>query len=158
MIQPWTVVAGGARLGVAVGRQATRPVAGVVAAGRRAGARLALDVLDAVLASPTTEVATDRVLARPWAERTVSNALAGPLVDVAAREVAHGAVLERVLDEVLATEVLDHIADRAEQAGRSLVHPMGVLNHVHRWGLAGQRGGVDQRGQPPPTRIGINGR
>ena len=118
MTQPWTLLTGSARLGVAVGRQAARPVVGVVAVGQRAGARLALDALDALLASTVAEVAADRVLASPWTERTVTKALGGPLVDVAAREIAQGAVLERVLDEVLATEVLDHIVDRAEQAGR----------------------------------------
>src|SRR5829696_1761952 len=117
MTQPWTLLAGGARVGIVVGRQATRPMAFVVSAGQRAGARLALDAVDALLASTTADVATDRVLASPWTARTVNKALTGPLVDVAARDIAEGAVLERVLDEVLATEVLDHIVDRAEEAG-----------------------------------------
>ena len=117
MTQPWSLLSGGARMGKAVGREVTRPFAGVVAAGQRAGARLALDALDALLASTTAEVATDRVLASPWTERTVNKALTGSLVEVAARDIAEGAVLERVLDQVLATEVLDHIVDRAEEAG-----------------------------------------
>ena len=102
MIQPRTLLTGGARLSVAVGRQAARPVADAVALGQRAGARLALDALDALLASTFAEVATDHVLASPWTERTMTRALTGPLVGAAAREVAQGAVLERVLDEVLA--------------------------------------------------------
>ena len=35
---------------------------------------------------------------------------------------------------------------------------MGVLNHIDRRGFAGQRGGIDQRGQPSPTGIGIDAR
>jgi hypothetical protein len=117
MTQPLDLFVGSARLGLAVGREATRPVVMAVEVGQRLGARLALDALDALLASTFAEVAADRVLASAWTQRTLTQALGGPLPDLAAREIAQGAVLERVLDEVLATEVLDHIVDRAEQAG-----------------------------------------
>ncbi len=33
---------------------------------------------------------------------------------------------------------------------------MGVLNHIDRRGIAGQRRGIDQSGQPPPTGIRID--
>ncbi len=33
---------------------------------------------------------------------------------------------------------------------------MGILNDIDCWGLAGQRGGIHQRGQPPPPGIGID--
>ncbi len=35
---------------------------------------------------------------------------------------------------------------------------MSILNDIDRRGFTGQRGGIDQRGQPPPTSIGINPR
>ena len=35
---------------------------------------------------------------------------------------------------------------------------MRVLDDIDRWDLAGQRGGIDQRGQPPPPGIGIDRR
>ena len=67
MTQPWTLLAGGARMGVGRSR-GHAPGRLRVAAGQRAGARLALDALDALLASTTAEVATDRVLASPWTD------------------------------------------------------------------------------------------
>jgi len=104
----------GVQLGVDVGRVALRPAAGAVDLGRRAGARVTLDALDAVLASALAEAAADRVLASPWTERTMTRALTGPLVDAAAREVARGAVIEPMLHEVLAAEVLEQVARNPE--------------------------------------------
>ena len=52
----------------------------------------------------------------------------------------------------------DHREEIGQHRLADLIDPMGVLNDIDRRGLAGQRGGIHQRGQPPPTRIRINPR
>jgi hypothetical protein len=37
-----------------------------------------------------------------------------------------------------------------------LIDPVRVLDDIDRWDLAGQRGGIDQRRQPPPPGIRID--
>ena len=52
------------------------------------------------------------------------------------------------------------LGDDGEELGEhgfaDLVDPVGVLDDIDHPGFAGQRGGVDQRGQPPPPGIGID--
>ena len=54
------------------------------------------------------------------------------------------------------------LRDHREEVGQhrlaDLIDPMGILNDIDRRGFTGQRGGIDQRGQPPPTGIGIDPR
>src|SRR3954454_13761295 len=58
VILGWPVLASGLRLGVGAGRQATRPVRMAVELGQRAGSRMAVASLDALLGSALAEVAT----------------------------------------------------------------------------------------------------
>jgi hypothetical protein len=114
MVGSGSLLGRGVQLGVGAGRLALRPAVGAVALGQRVGTRVALDALDAVLASALAEAATDRVLTSPWTERTMTRALTGPLVDAAAREVAHGALIEPMLHEALAAEVLEQAVRNPE--------------------------------------------
>ena len=50
----------------------------------------------------------------------------------------------------------DHREELGQHRLADLIDPVRVLNDIDRWGVAGQRGGIDQRGQPPPPGIGID--
>ena len=50
----------------------------------------------------------------------------------------------------------DHREEIGQHRLADLIDPMRVLNDIDRRGFAGQRRGIHQRGQPPPTRIGID--
>ena len=50
----------------------------------------------------------------------------------------------------------DHRKEVGQHRLADLIDPMGVLNDIDRRGFAGQRRGIHQRGQPPPTSIGID--
>ncbi len=113
MTGPVDLFAGGLRLGVGIGRQAARPLTGTVAAGRRVGAGLALDALDALLASALAEEAADRVLASPWTERTLTRALGGPLADRLIEEAAERFVASPEFEQLVAFAVESPAIERA---------------------------------------------
>jgi hypothetical protein len=50
----------------------------------------------------------------------------------------------------------DHHEELRQHRLADLIDPVHVLNDIDRRGFAGQRRGIDQRGQPPPTGIGID--
>jgi hypothetical protein len=113
MTGPTDLLAGGVRFGLGVGRQAARPLTGAVAAGQRIGVGLALDTLDAVLASAAAEAAADRVLANPWTERTLTEALGGPLADRLIEEAAERFVASPEFEQLVAFAVESPAIERA---------------------------------------------
>ena len=67
-------------------------------------------------------------------------------------------ILGSVGDQHQRGRLRDHGEEIGQHRLADLIDPMGVLNDIDRRGLAGQRGRIHQRGQPPPTGIGINRR
>ena len=116
-------VAAAARLASGVVRMALWPVKEAVVAAERlervaravAGdlaGRVAVAVVDAVVASAYTERAVDHMLESPLAEHAVGRAMSGPLVEATARDLVDHAVVERVAEELLRAGVADRLADR----------------------------------------------
>jgi hypothetical protein len=77
---------------------------------RRAEERIGqvtLALIDAALASPSADRATERVLASDLAERAVARALSGQLVEVVARDLVRFDVVQRVTERVLDGDAVD---------------------------------------------------
>ena len=95
-----------------MGRLALRPAAGAVTLGQRAGARIALDALDAVLASALVEEATDRVLASPLTEHTVTRAVKEVLATDALELAVQNPDAERLVASLFESHLLDEVVAR----------------------------------------------
>ncbi len=65
-------------------------------------------------------------------------------------------VLGAVGDDHQRGRLRDHGEEIGQHRLADLIDPMGVLNDIDRRGFPGQRRGIHQRGQPPPTSIRID--
>ena len=106
----------GVQAGVGVGRLALRPAAGAVALGRQVGTRVALDALDAVLASAFVEAATDRVLASPLTEHTITLAVKEVLATDALELAVQNPDAERLVASLFESHLLDEVVARLLQS------------------------------------------
>ena len=96
--------------------------------------------------------------AAPTTSAAVSESLSGAraMVCAPATRVNAPSILRAVGDQHQRGRLRDHGEEVGQHRLADLIDPMGVLNDIDRRGFAGQRRGIHQRGQPPPTRIRID--
>jgi hypothetical protein len=116
MVGSGSLLGRGVQLGVGVGRLALRPAAGAVDLGQRVGTRVALDALDAVLASALAEAAADRVLASPLAEHTITRAVNETLATDVLEQAVQNPDVERVVASLFESHLLDEVVARLLQS------------------------------------------